>query len=294
MSWEIEDAAQPGKKITIRGLDYGGIGRPILLHHANGFCAGTWGLVAAELTKDYRVYAMDARGHGDSDAPKVPDHCQWPHYVQDAIHVASAIAEAHAEPQLAAAVGSSFGGIVCAAAQAEHGALFERLLLLDPPFHPTPAVSKALNIPEVPDNGRRQQLVDITLRRRSAWSSMQALRDSWRDKDMFANWLPEAYELYLEHGFATDADGSVHLKCHPSVEANIFATTGVLDVVEFAPKIRIPLRLVRAKGGHFPRDFFQALTTLFPKGEYLEQEGGHLLPMEVPEACARLLTEWST
>ena len=37
-----------------------------LRHHANGFCAATWGLVAERLTPRWQVLAVDARGHGDS------------------------------------------------------------------------------------------------------------------------------------------------------------------------------------------------------------------------------------
>ena len=36
--------------VEIRVLDWGGQGPLALLHHANGFCAATWGLVAARLT----------------------------------------------------------------------------------------------------------------------------------------------------------------------------------------------------------------------------------------------------
>ena len=68
----------PGRGVDIALLDWGGDGPLALLHHANGFCKGVWGLVAEGLRRDFRVVAMDARGHGDSSKPKgLPDHSNY-------------------------------------------------------------------------------------------------------------------------------------------------------------------------------------------------------------------------
>ncbi len=281
--WDIPDA---GGTRRIAGLDFGGAGRPILLHHANGFCAGTWALVARRLTPHYRVYAMDARGHGDSAPCRVPEAAEWSCFVEDVANVARAIAATHGEARLAIGVGSSFGGVVTATAEGVHGGLFERIVMLDPPIHPTAEICAAVGLPAPADDaGRRDQLVEMTLRRRTEWPSREALRASWEGKAMFADWLPEAFDLYLEWGFADTADGGVRLKCDPAVEAHIFATTGALSPVQFAPRIEVPVRLVRATRGHFSGEFFAALIRLFSQGSYAELEGGHLLPMEVPHRC---------
>jgi pimeloyl-ACP methyl ester carboxylesterase len=46
-------------------------GDPAVLLHATGFLARLWEPIAVTLAARYRVYAYDARGHGDSDKPAV-------------------------------------------------------------------------------------------------------------------------------------------------------------------------------------------------------------------------------
>ncbi len=46
-----------------------GSGEPLVLLHGFGSCAKGWGPIAGELSKRYRVIALDARGHGSSTNP---------------------------------------------------------------------------------------------------------------------------------------------------------------------------------------------------------------------------------
>ena len=78
----------PDRKMEIALLDWGGDGPLALLHHANGFCAGTWGLLAERLRPHYRVVALDARGHGDSTSPPVGPAYRWIEFMNDLIAVA--------------------------------------------------------------------------------------------------------------------------------------------------------------------------------------------------------------
>ena len=48
-------------------LDWGGLGQPMLFLHGLGLTAHTWNLVCLALRPAYRCYAVDLRGHGDSD-----------------------------------------------------------------------------------------------------------------------------------------------------------------------------------------------------------------------------------
>jgi esterase len=49
-------------------LDWGGPGiTPIVFLHGGGLTAHTWDLVSLALRDQYRCYALDARGHGDSE-----------------------------------------------------------------------------------------------------------------------------------------------------------------------------------------------------------------------------------
>ncbi len=80
----------------LRGLpfhyrDWGGDGRPVLLLHGLASTCHIWDLVAPDLARDFRIVAMDQRGHGQSvqidegydfatvlgDAAAMIDHLGW-------------------------------------------------------------------------------------------------------------------------------------------------------------------------------------------------------------------------
>ena len=112
--WQVADAFGDGN-IEIAGLDWGGSGPLALLHHANGFCAATWTLVARGLAGSHRVIAIDARGHGDSGTRPIPEGYQWDFFASDLTQVARQLLEETGQPSVEFGIGSSMGGIVTAA-----------------------------------------------------------------------------------------------------------------------------------------------------------------------------------
>ena len=248
-------------------------------------CAATWGLVARALTRDYRVVAIDARGHGDSAHLSVPEDYSWEYFVSDLSQVARQLLAETGESSVALGLGSSFGGIVTAGTEAAHSGLYQRVVMLDPPIHPTADLVEALGLTMVAEPGsRREQLVAQTLRRRSVWSSRDEARNAWADKPLFAPWHGAAFDLYINEGMGDQPDGSVALKCPPEVEA-FFQTTGSLGVLDYAPGDACTVCM---RPQVFLR-FFRLVATLFPQGEFAQIDGGHMLPLEVPDlVVARL------
>ena len=308
-SWEVNDAAQPGRKARINGWDFGcdpgldsasdasledGQNPPLaLLHHANGMCGAMWAEVAGRLRKRYRVFAMDARGHGDSESLRLPEDSDWRFYAADVAEVAKSLTVQFGCEQVAHGIGSSYGGILTAAAEADHPGLFSRLTLLDPPIHPSNDILKALGLPEQAENPHREGLVAQTLKRRDIWPDRATAYDAWRRKPLFADWSEAAFQLYLDAGMADLASGEVQLKCSPKVEAHIFRTTGALGLFDYAPKVTAPVTLVHASRGHFAEDFFTKVAAVFPNGRFRQLEGGHMLPFEVADVGADLLLDGS-
>lgn len=292
LRFKIENTSRPGETISIAGWDFGGAGKPLaLLHHANGFCGGTWELVAHHLIDHYNVIAIDARGHGDSYAGNVPADYDWNYFVDDLLAVAKILLSRSKHTKIDLGIGSSFGGIITAAAEAKQPGLFKQLALLDPPIHPTPSLVTRFQLDIEPVNPVKSMLVAQTQKRRRRWPSFDEPRLSWRHKGMFANWSDAAFELYLTECLREMQDGSVSLKCDPKVEAHIFETTGSLDVMEYAPRIEIPVLYLRAQGGHVPAEFCKGITRLFKYGQYEEIKGDHLLPLGSPERVVdRLLS----
>ena len=287
----VEAERRDGRAVMINVRDFGGSGPVALLHHANGFSAGTWAPVANRLAPHFRVFAIDARGHGDSDAEGATDDQDLSCFVRDEITVAEALCRHCEVPRIAYGIGSSFGGIVTAAAEARRPGLFERVALLDPPVVATPEMNRRLGLNASNGKERKGPLIEQTRKRRSHFPSLDEARKRWRAKGMFASWSDTAFELYLAECLRPAADGGVELKCAPLVEAHIFAVNANMDALEYAPAVHIPVLYVRAGKGFFPAEFCERVAGLFPDCTYDEVDGGHLLPLDAPDATAdRLLT----
>ncbi len=273
--------------VTIRVLDWGGEGPLALLHHANGFCAATWALVAEQIAPRWRVLAVDARGHGESSRPEGEAAYHWGELARDWLTVTRWALDLCGQTAADLVVGNSLGGAVALLGAAERPSWYRRLVLLDPVTAPARAVPSGTSAaaPEPTPLAIAEQ----ARKRRQIWPSRTAAAAAWHDKPMFAGWQTRAFELYLAHGLRDRDDGQVELCCPSEVEAAIFANTGCVDVLAAAEAVRAPTCVVRAGRGYFPVAMFEALCQRLPASRFLELDAGHLLPMEAPDPVAELL-----
>lgn len=262
-------------------LDWGGEGPLALLHHANGFCAAVWGPVAEGLrAANFRVVALDARGHGDSSRPEDADAYRWPHFGRDLAALAELLS-AEAGP-VAVGLGHSFGGTATLLAAVERPDLFERIVLLDPVIFPSGAFRSD---PE--RRARAHSLAEAARRRRHVFASREAARASWRGRSTFAGWDPRVLDLYVAEALADRPGGGVELKCPGDVEAAIFERGASVDAMEQARGLRAPALVLWASRGHFPRANFEELVRRMPDGQLRDVATGHFVPMEAPELVVR-------
>lgn len=261
--------------VEIALLDWGGDGPLALLHHANGFCKGTWGLVAMELRRHFRVWAMDARGHGDSTRPAGAGAYAWDEFARDLEAVAGRLS-AELGP-VALAIGHSFGGTATLGAAARRPGLFGRMLLVDPVTPPRPGGGD----PERRAGARR--LAERAARRRADWPSRQEAHRWWSERELFARWRPEAIDLYALDGLRERAGGGVELKCPGAVEAAVFAGSEGVDVFSMVRGVATPCLWLWASQGDFSRPVYEELAASMAEARVEPVESGHLVPMEQPE-----------
>jgi len=264
-----------GEEGPIAALDWGGDGPLALLHHANGFCKGVWGLVADGLKAHFRVIAMDGRGHGDSAPARSPEGYGWSGFANDVARVANALLDETGAPRVALGLGHSFGGTSLLGASALHGDLFERLVLVDPviPVRPSEGPTAGAHV---------VGLVDRARRRRNEWGSRAEAREWFGEKELFAGWDERALDLYVLDGLRDRPDGSVELKCAGDSEAEVFARGGEVDVADWARRVAVPTQFLWATGGNFARARYERVVDSMPHARIEDIAAGHLVPMERP------------
>jgi pimeloyl-ACP methyl ester carboxylesterase len=267
----------PERGVEIALLDWGGTGPLALFHHANGFCAATLDLIARPLRQHFRVIGMDARGHGDSSRPLGADVYQWREFGADLAAVARVLAAERG--RIALGLGHSFGGTSMLLAAAEEPALFERLVLVDPVLH-APRAAERWDPERV---ARVGSLFERAARRRSVFPDRAAARETWRDKELFTDWDPRAFDLYLAEGIGDRPDGQVELKCAPETEAAVYATGPSTDVWDRVAKVAAPTLLLWARHGNFPRSLFADYAARMADARIQDIDAGHLVPMEEPQ-----------
>lgn len=273
--------------IEIAALDFGGEGPPALLHHANGFCAGVWGVVAEALRARLRPIAIDARGHGDSSKPRDRDAYRWERFADDLIEVADRVCDRLRAPRIALGLGHSFGGTATLVGAARRPDLFERIVLVDPVVPPPPGVEippdRLAHIAELANAARSRRMVRP--------SRTDAIR-AWSERKFFARWEERALQLYAAEGLFERRDGQVEHKCPGEIEAMIFEQSGTLDLLACAPHVDAPALFLWARHGNFPRPIYVRLAESMRAGRVLDVDAGHLVTMERPDLVIEAALAW--
>lgn len=274
------------KYVSVDGLnlhvaDYGGDGPPLLLVHGTGLVAQVWGVIAPYLTPYFRVYALDRKGHGDSDKPATG------YELEASVPEYAAVVE-----QLGgagwAAVGHSSGGTSLGLASVRRPDLFRRVVMVDP-----------IVFPRRSQHGHASganTMVDRTRDRRDHWPSAQAMFDDLKTKRAFRTWRPEALWDYVWHGAEMGEDGSVRLKCPPALEARMYGSSGAVDLFAELARIAVPTLIIRGElTDRFPRENGERVVASNANLRLVEMPGlTHFPAMEDPEGVARLCLDFFT
>ena len=257
--------------------------RTLVFCHANSFPAGTYGVLFEAWRKaGWRVLAPDKLGHD----PAYAVTSGWRHLRDELL--AFIEREAHSKGHgPVALVGHSMGGYMSLLAASRKPALVNAVVLLD-----SPIVSgwraPAFGLLKMSGLIRRGGPGKASARRREHWLSMDAAREHFAGKPLFARWDPRVLADYLRHGFVADEEGGgVRLAFEREVETRIYNTLPhhVPALLRRHP-LRCPVSYVGGKRSAESRqlglDFVRRLAG--PRWRWVE--GSHLFPMERPEETA--------
>jgi pimeloyl-ACP methyl ester carboxylesterase len=263
------------------GIAFGSDGPPDLVFlHATGFNALTYRALLEPLGADWRVVAIDQRGHGLSRLTKDPARLDTLRvYARDLRPMLKVLSPGGAPPVLA---GHSLGGLVALTATAARPAIATSLVLVEPVLQPMRFIHRFQPIHRLPD---RIALLPIALgaaRRRTGFGSKAEALAAYRGRAAFATWQEAFLADYVEDGFVAAGEG-VRLSCTPQWEAASFAALRH-DGAALVGRVRRPTLIIRAERETTVREDEARLRRLNPDLK-IEQAAGttHFLPMERPE-----------
>jgi pimeloyl-ACP methyl ester carboxylesterase len=279
-------------KLHVDGLDlvvyeWPGAGDPILLIHATGFHARCWQAVVEALPERH-VFALDMPSHGES-ARKPPPY-EWTHFGADVLGVVESLGL-----ERVLGVGHSMGGHALVLAAAARPALFRGLILVDP----------VIVEPEYASNMRRLRAAEHPVsRRRNRWESPEQMFEVFSRKEPYARWERRVLMDYCRYGLLPAAGGEgFELACPPDLEAEVYASMKMDDVVSALPRVQMPVEIIRARSRRPDEslsDFsssptWAGLAAALPDAvdEQLP-DCSHFIPMERPRWMAeRIARAWA-
>lgn len=255
--------------------EFGGSGPDLLIVHATGFCAGAYRPMAAELGRDFRVWGLDVRGHGDSDPP-ADGQMLWGGIAGDVMAAVDVIG-AGVSPVIG--FGHSLGGGVIMLAEVRRPGTFSAAYLFEPIIFPA-----GYDPPPIEAN----PMSVAARRRRATFPSRGEVLARYASHPPLSDLRADALAAYVTHGFADLPDGSVTLKCTPEREAATFAAEGRLRS-DALPGVMMPTVLAYGERGEFsrPRSFIPDLHKAMPRCQVRPfAHVGHFGPLEDPTAVA--------
>jgi pimeloyl-ACP methyl ester carboxylesterase len=253
---------------------------PVVFSHANSFPLPTYRLLFELLAR--RGIAADGVQRFGHD-PQRPVTNNWPHLVDELIAFAELQVQRLGQPVYL--VGHSLGGMLSFMAASKRPDLARGVLLLDSPLlggWKANAVSLA----------KQTQIVGslspgkISQRRRHTWASNAEALEHFRHKKAFAHWHPQVLQDYVEHGLV-DEHGKRSLYFTREVETAIYNTlpSNLNSQLRRHP-VRCPVSFIGGRASVEMRQVGMEMTERITRSRIMMLDGGHLFPMERPEATA--------
>ena len=255
--------------IRLRYVDWGGDAPVMLLLHGDMRTSRSWDAVARRLSDDYRVIALDMRGHGDSDW--TPRGYRFTERVDD-------LAAFCEELGLREVIGvaHSTGGVVMALCARQHPGTFSQLALMEPMV--------------VVDDRFHKMVAGREHAERSTWKSRDALHEYLKQHPATSNWHPEVLGDVVAHEAYCRKDGLFDMKWS-SATFNWKDRDG--DHVDLKPvfaELGLPILFIRSSGHQTRIKELNEVQDGIPRFHRLTiEKTGHNMYMERPDAISDAL-----
>jgi pimeloyl-ACP methyl ester carboxylesterase len=267
-SWTVK--SNDGSHLA--AYELGGTGDVLLIAHATGLCGAMYQLLADDLLNDFRVVALDFRGHGDSTGATAID-LRWDRMAEDVVAVTERIGSGPIH-----GFGHSMGGAALLLAERNVPGLFSSLFLFEPIIFPDDFSTEGQNV-----------MGDAARRRRVEFESRPEVLYRYASRPPFDHVHAGFLAGYVDNGFAEQPDGRVRLKCLPEVEAQVFENGRVvkLSIIEHLTT-PVVVAVGHDEPGSNPARMGPPLAEALLRGELIRYEHiGHFGPLQDPWTVAR-------
>jgi pimeloyl-ACP methyl ester carboxylesterase len=257
--------------------------------HGNGFAADAYLPFWQELTASYDVLVFDFRNHGQS-TPVEPSNHTYAQLSRDLERVLDVI-DSHLGKKTTVGIFHSMSARTAMKHALETGWRWDALVLFDPPNVP-PVDHPRYRAMEVFEN----RLTEWALGRRRRFAAIDELTSEYLQSRATRGWAPGAHELMARSVLRQRRDGDYELVCAPENEAAIYAEALTLNLWPRASAFGGPVKLIGAdphlKGAPATAETNYALGTENGYDYAFVPGTGHLLQIEKPVECARLVEEF--
>ena len=245
----------------------------LLLHGLTG-CAASWTPLANHLAEGKHVLALDLRGHGDSQWPRLDNYT-----TQDFVSDVAGFVESLGIREIAV-VGHSMGAIVAVAYTALHPDRVSRLVIVDMG-------------PEVNQAGIKRMLEQRSIRREE-YASLQEVIEYLRLGDPFAK--PELLELEAKYVTKRLPNNKLTWK-HDKRLDELIGKRGKLEVADWwglITDITCPTLVIHgSESDLLEYEIAAEMANTMLKATLAEIEGaGHNVPMDKPDVFEKVVSNF--
>lgn len=258
---------------------------PAHFYGGNGFTAGVYLPLLTKLSERFTITSLAMRGYWH-DLPTVKKLTRE----EDADILIDFLEKTQDKPIVG--MGHSQGATATAIAAAKRPELFSELYLIEPVTF-TKSQTQMMN--SAPHEVKiTQEPFKSTLAKQADWESIAAYYEYLRAHRAFKRIDDDNLALFAEHSLIQNEQGQYSLLFAPEQElASYFDTPFVTDALEDLNALRLPYTIIVGKPSLFiSEEVRKVWKHVVPADRLIEfSDNGHLLPMEIPEACAQAIIE---
>jgi pimeloyl-ACP methyl ester carboxylesterase len=292
MTWQIASAngsGPPASPSQSSLIDFGGSGQALLFIHANGYPPACYKPLLVELAAHYHTVAMLLRPLWQSSEPR--EIASWNIFSEDLLQL---LREQGLHRVIA--VGHSVGAIASLRAALRSPESLAALILLEPVLVPRLVIFAWSLARHLGLGYQLHPLIRSARGRRRSFESLEQLFARYRPRHIFRHLSDDSLRVLVRGMTSPNSGGGYELTYSPEWEARVYytGTWNDWDLWSELPHLSVPTLMIRgAESDTFRVSAVRYVLAANPRIKVVTVQGAtHLLPLERPEAVARLVGEF--